>query len=334
MTAGILFALLTSVSWAFGNVYVQKSGRAVGAPRALLWALLVGGATAGVLSALFDVRTAPVTAAAIGWTIAAALSGLLAYVCLFASFARSPLSLAVPVVSSWSLISGVLSFLAFGERLRARPLLGAALVLVGVVLVSLGAARGGEAGGGGADAKGGGGDARGGVGTAKGGGGDAGGGGAEARGGAGAAGGEGGGGPGAGRAGLGVAFGSALGFGVMVPALTHVAPAAGEFGATAIVYALGLLAGAPLARALGVDLRPPPRAAWPLVVAVGAFETLGFVSISFARRHAPMAVVTPVSSLAAAFTLLYAWAVLRERPRPPAGVGAVLACAGVVVLAT
>jgi drug/metabolite transporter (DMT)-like permease len=119
----------------------------------------------------------------------------------------------------------------------------------------------------------------------------------------------------------------------MVPSLTHVVPATGEFGATAIVYALGLLFGIPLARALGIPLRPPPRAAWPLVLATGCFETFGFVTIAFARRYAPMAVVTPVSSLAAALTVLYAWVVLRERPPRLAAAGAVLACVGVVILA-
>jgi drug/metabolite transporter (DMT)-like permease len=325
VAAGILFALLTSVSWAFGNVYVQKSGRAVGAPRAMLWALLVGSVVAGALSAAFDVRTAPITAAVIAWTLVAALFGLLAYVCLFWSFARSPLSLAVPVISSWSLISGALSYVAFDERLRPRPLLGAALVLGGVLLVSSGSAHGtgegeggkGDGGTGGGEGTGGG-DSGGDHGTGNGGGGD----------------GTGGEAPALPRGRLWVAFGAAIGFGVMVPALTRVTPATGEFGATASVYALGLLLGAPLARALGVDLRPPPRAAWPLVVATGAFETLGFVAIAFARRHAPMAVVSPVSSLAASFTVLYAWAVLHERPPRLAAVGAVFACVGVVILAT
>ena len=50
-------------------------------------------------------------------------------------------------------------------------------------------------------------------------------------------------------------------------------------------------------------------------------------------RHAPMAVVSPVVSLAAALTVLYAWLVLRERPGRLALAGAALASAGVVLLA-
>jgi drug/metabolite transporter (DMT)-like permease len=46
-----------------------------------------------------------------------------------------------------------------------------------------------------------------------------------------------------------------------------------------------------------------------------------------------MAIVAPAASLAAPLTVLYGWLVLRERPGPRAGLGAALACAGVVVLA-
>jgi drug/metabolite transporter (DMT)-like permease len=44
-------------------------------------------------------------------------------------------------------------------------------------------------------------------------------------------------------------------------------------------------------------------------------------------------VVSPLAGLASAFTVLYAWIVLRERPARPVLLGAALACAGVVTLA-
>ena len=295
MAAGILLALLTSVAWAFGNVLIQQSGQRLGAARAMLWALLTGGAAAGLLSLLLDVRAAPFTGAVAGWTVAAAAGGVLAYVCLFHAFTHTPLSLAVPVVSSWSLVSALLSFVAFGERPGALPLVGAALVFAGVVLVALAGATGASPGpdvvpAGGAPP-------------------------ARAR-----------------RGSLLVAFGSAVGFGVMVPSLARVSPALGEFGATAVIYGLGILLGLPLALLFRTPLGPPSRALWPLILGTGVAETVGFVCVAYARRFAPMSVVTPVSSLAAALTVLYAWVALRERPRPLAMAGAALACAGIVVL--
>jgi drug/metabolite transporter (DMT)-like permease len=68
-------------------------------------------------------------------------------------------------------------------------------------------------------------------------------------------------------------------------------------------------------------------------VLTAAFETAGFVALTLARRHAAMAMVGPLASLAATLTVLYGWLVLRERPGRLAGVGAALACAGVVALA-
>jgi uncharacterized membrane protein len=43
--------------------------------------------------------------------------------------------------------------------------------------------------------------------------------------------------------------------------------------------------------------------------------------------------VSPLASLAAAFTVAFAWAVLRERPARGVLIGALLVSAGVVVLA-
>jgi drug/metabolite transporter (DMT)-like permease len=118
----------------------------------------------------------------------------------------------------------------------------------------------------------------------------------------------------------------------MIPALTRVAGAWGAVGAAALVYLLVIALGLPLALALRLDLRPPPRAAWPLVLGTACSETLGFVCVTLARRFAPMSVVTPVSSLAATLTVLYAWAALGERPARLAAAGAALACAGIVIL--
>lgn len=299
MIVGVLLACLTSVCWAFGNVFIQKSGRAVGAPRAMVWALLAGLGLSSLGSGLLEHSARSLDPAVVGWAALAGAAGLLAYVCLFYAFERAPLSIAVPLISIWSLIAAAFSVAVFGERLRAIQILGAATVFAGVVLVSVGSSR---------------------------------------KDGAASA-------PTAAdedapkprrperklRAGW-VAFGSALGFGVMVPVLGRVSSEVGELGALALVYGIGLGLAVPLGLALGIDLRPPPRALWGLVLVTGCFETMGFVTIAFARRFAPMAVVTPVASLAAALTVLYAWVVLRERPDRLSTAGACLACGGIVIL--
>jgi drug/metabolite transporter (DMT)-like permease len=79
-------------------------------------------------------------------------------------------------------------------------------------------------------------------------------------------------------------------------------------------------------------VRPPSWRAWPRVLAAGAVETIGFVWISLGIARAPVAVVSPFAGLSSAFTVLYAWLVVGERPVRPVLVGAALVCVGVVLL--
>jgi len=100
----------------------------------------LGGALAAPASALLDARTAPVSAAVLGWIALAAASGLAAYAGLFHAFARAKLSLAIPFVSCWALVAGAFSVLVLGERPQALQLAGAGIIFAGVLLVARGAA--------------------------------------------------------------------------------------------------------------------------------------------------------------------------------------------------
>jgi drug/metabolite transporter (DMT)-like permease len=289
LLVGVLLAVLTSASWACGNVLIQRTGRRLGSFRALAWAIVTGAVLAGVASVVLDPSPRSFSGSVAAWSVAAGASALLAYVGLFYAFEHAKLSIAVPFVSSWSLVTAVVSIAFLGERPRPAQLAGAALVFLGVVTVSVGASRDRGAG----DA------AKGRRQTLA----------------------------------LAAATASALGFGVMVPSIAQIARSVGEFGASSVAYVACLAVGLPLALAFRLDLRPPPVAVWPLVLLTGVAETAGFVAVAFARRYAPMAVVAPLASLAATFTVAFAWLVLRERPHPLALLGAAFACTGVVVLA-
>jgi drug/metabolite transporter (DMT)-like permease len=289
---GIVLALTTSVSWAVGNVLTQRLGKLVGAPRAMVWSMAAGGAMAAPLALFLDRRSAPLTGSVALWLCAAAVAGVVAYIGLFFAFANEGLTMAAPVVSSWSLVAGLVSVVFFGEAIRGRRLLGAVFVLVGVVLVSLPrrATKNVTPN-----------DAQNAVSTS--------------------------------RRALLAALASAVGFGLMVPAMGRIAPAMGAFGATVGVYAVGIALALGIGRVSGVSLRAPPRVGWTLVLATGAVETVGFVAVAFARRFAPMTLVAPAASLSSMLTVLYAWVVLRERPRPVPALGAGLACVGVALMA-
>jgi drug/metabolite transporter (DMT)-like permease len=308
MLLGILLGLAASASWAVANVFVQRSGRAVGPLRALVWAQLLGGVAMLPVVWLLDTPHAPIERATIGWGIAAALSATLAYPCLFLGASRGRLSVVIPIMSSWSIIAAGISLLILGERVRPAHLLGAALVIAGILIVSRfsqtadvpGAAppdHDAASSDGAADSS------------------------AAARA------------HKAERGAMLIALGAAAGFGVLIPALGQLAPAAGRLGAVPLVYLFDLVLGVPLLAIARVDFRPPPLAAWPAVALVGVAETAGFVWISLGVARAPVAIVSPLAGLSSAMTVVFAWAFLGERPRPAVLAGAALASAGVVVLA-
>jgi drug/metabolite transporter (DMT)-like permease len=214
----------------------------------------------------------------------AGASGLLAYVCLFYAFEHGRLTLAVPIMSSWAVLSAGLSIVLFGERLSAGQLIGAAAVVAGAVVVARQSQSGST--------------------TSP-----------------------------VGRGWLPASFGAAFGFGVLMPAMRILSPVFGAVGTAGAVYAAALALAVPLAVAFRVRLPFPPRAAWPAILLSGLFETLGSVCITMGARRAPLAIVSPLASLAAAFTVAFAWAVLGERPARGVLIGALLVSAGVVVLA-
>src|SRR5206468_2636503 len=96
-------------------------------------------------------------------------------------------------------------------------------------------------------------------------------------------------------------FGAAVGFGLTIPAIGVLAPVTGRLGVIPVVYATDILLGLPLARRYGISLSPPRGRAWLPVVLAGVFETAGFACIALATRYAPLALVSPLSSLASAF---------------------------------
>jgi drug/metabolite transporter (DMT)-like permease len=287
MLAGMLFGLAASASWALANVAVARASRTLGPYRALLWAQLAGMAMIAALAPL-ERRPEALTPEIVGWLAIAGVASLLAYVCLFYALAHGRLTLAVPIMSSWAVLSTALSIVWLGERLTPGQIAGAAAIITGAVVVSR-HAHGTAAAAGGA--------------------------------------------PAATPRWLLASIGAAIGFGLLMPAVGRMAPVFGSIGVVAVVYAADLVLGVPLALGFRIGMTPPRGRVWVPVLLAGLFETAGFVFIALGARFAPMALVSPLASLASAITVAYAWVVLRERPARGVLVGAALVSAGVVVLA-
>jgi drug/metabolite transporter (DMT)-like permease len=136
MFAGILLGLGASACWAVANVAIARAGRDVGSMRALLWSQLTGAGMAALASLALDQRNLALAPSMSGWIAVACVSSLLAYVTMFYAFEHGRLTIAVPIMSSWAVISAALSLAVFGERLGAGQLAGGAAVVAGALVVS------------------------------------------------------------------------------------------------------------------------------------------------------------------------------------------------------
>jgi len=285
MLAGVLLGFAASASWALANVAVQRAGRAVGPLPGLFWTQLIGIGMALIGTAAFGQWPSALTAGDWAWIAVAGVAGLVAYVSIFYAFEHGDLTVAVPIISSWAVLSAGVSVVFFGERLTPNQLIGAGAVVAGAITVT----RFVHAGGGARTPS--------------------------------------------GRSWLLAAVGASVGFGIAVPAIRRLSGPFGPVAPIGVVYVADLVLALPLVLAFRIKLPLPRGRAWLPLVLAGFFETAGSVCITFGARHAPLAIVSPLASLAAALTVVFAWAFLGERPPRGVLVGAALVSAGVVILA-
>jgi len=138
MLGGALMGLGASACWALANVAIARAGRSLGSLRALLWTQVAGAVLAALASLAIEHPhlTLHEVAAHGGWIGVASASSLLAYVCMFYAFEHGALTIAVPIMSSWAVISAAISIALFHERLGGAQLAGAAAVVAGALVVS------------------------------------------------------------------------------------------------------------------------------------------------------------------------------------------------------
>lgn len=126
---------------------------------------------------------------------------------------------------------------------------------------------------------------------------------------------------------------SALGFGIMIPAMNVVAKETGQLWAIPAVWGVQWLIGIPILLVLGQMGTAPKNAGdWKAALVPGLFEAAGFASLAVGLGLAPLAVVAPTSSLSTGFTVLAGFFLLGERLPKAAAIGAGVVAIGVVLV--
>ncbi|MDO8470303.1 MAG: DMT family transporter [bacterium] len=133
MLTGIVFALLALLSWAIGDFLIQRTVRAVGDLRTLLWIDGIG----AIILLPFVVRDLPTSFhSSAGLALATAAGVVIFFTALmeFEALRRGKISVIEPIMSIELLVTVALAVALWGERLSPLQLLLVGATFIGILL--------------------------------------------------------------------------------------------------------------------------------------------------------------------------------------------------------
>lgn len=133
--------------------------------------------------------------------------------------------------------------------------------------------------------------------------------------------------------GLGMAIGAAVGFGVVFWLIGfHVTPVFGGVIPVWVSRCVTILTLSLLSLVTPLNLALPRGRVWLPVLGVGVLDTVGYVAATLGLQTEQVSIVTVLSSLFSAVTVLLAWLLLRESLQRAQWVGILLIFAGIVLV--
>ena len=132
---GILFGIITMLSWGISDFFAAKASRKIGAIKTVIWSQIIGVA---VFALIFIIFFNPIAISSRDIIIAIA-SGVLSIVglaSLYKGFELGNISIVSPIASSSAVVTVILSIFLLGEKISAVQETGVSLAIIGTVLVS------------------------------------------------------------------------------------------------------------------------------------------------------------------------------------------------------
>jgi len=132
---GILFAIITMLSWGTADVFAKKAINKIGYKTALLLNHATAIVPLIVLAILFF-KPPPLTPELILITFSAGILGIIAYIFLYRGFQKGNVSVVSPISASWSVITTLLAVFLFQETLAPLQIIGIVAVFIGIFFAS------------------------------------------------------------------------------------------------------------------------------------------------------------------------------------------------------
>lgn len=132
---GILFAIITMLSWGTADVFAKKAINKIGYKTALLLNQATAIVPLIVLAILFF-KPPPLTPELILIIFSAGILGIIAYIFLYRGFQKGNVSVVSPISASWSVITTILAVFLFQETLAPIQILGIIAVFIGIFFAS------------------------------------------------------------------------------------------------------------------------------------------------------------------------------------------------------
>ena len=135
LSLGILFGIITMLSWGFSDFFAAKASRKVGVAKTVLWSQTIGIIAFLTIFALFF-SLPKISGYELALMLACGLLGAIGITSLYKGFEVGAISIISPIASASAVVTVVLSLIFLGEKLSYFQGIGITSAIVGAILAS------------------------------------------------------------------------------------------------------------------------------------------------------------------------------------------------------
>ena len=130
MSVGVFFGLAAAVSWAIANISIKPCTERYGSWGSLIWTQVLGGVVVLIMAYLIDGIPDSLSASDMFTLLIGGLAAIAAYGGLFESLKTGQVTIVIPIVATWAVISVLTAVYRYNEPLTWGLSAGTVLVVL------------------------------------------------------------------------------------------------------------------------------------------------------------------------------------------------------------